>query len=805
MKKLFLTLVAFVCVISMHAQEFTINAEQYVLSGYRTTYHGVSLTELCNLLETDTATFVSDFNDWQNGVISCDPIITLASDGESTNYTAGGNGYYWMTAQGQSVQWATDGSVWFTNVVADSENDAFGFWIGQFPDAVSVGDEFHCVQAVNYNGNRVEISINITIIEKPETDVVPYLSKLTVLGTVEATTTQPVRYDYTSDQVSFDLTDALAALGFDDVESLSQNLADYLFIADVDKELDCKKDELTNKWTANSGWWTGLFYDEDTDSYPGELINGESWLVYVEAFNLNADTKVLTCNVGQNPNQVSKGVNWWIPLYLIKGTNAYIIKINFKTEKGDEELPFEEKTKVASRDITINEYPNSNYKSWPMTVDISEICETLGVDNINEVKLYAESSEGVISDSRTANNGGYWLDADGYVATWGNGSVFSFEPNSDKSIIYWMQMPGMCSVGDVLHARIYYVAAQSYIQYNITINITDQESFPINEYEIVADEMYEFQIIPSSESWMDDYMDQGIDLGADHISELLGADDIKLLGETMLDNGAILITDSYTCDPAPAFWMQGNYVAACTSGNSYALIYTQSTGKFRFCQMPGAQSVGASFNSTFYLASPTTKKAIKYNIYIEYVDEIVNYTTVGSEDVVLPVWDAETEDYIETPHDMTACFEALGCDAESFDEMGQWKTVYSTGKCTTFGYQDEIYGFWFDVNGNPTETEEDMVYSAEFLNAVNSDCGEPCFRTSAFIEGTYKAKLVAEFDGKRYYFNLTLTNDADAVEKVQESKGSRVQGFKGNFNLAGQKVNENYKGIVIQNGKKVLK
>lgn len=49
-----------------------------------------------------------------------------------------------------------------------------------------------------------------------------------------------------------------------------------------------------------------------------------------------------------------------------------------------------------------------------------------------------------------------------------------------------------------------------------------------------------------------------------------------------------------------------------------------------------------------------------------------------------------------------------------------------------------------------------------------------------------------------------LMKDADGIHSVSEATGYRVQST-GFFNLSGQKVGENYRGIVVKNGKKVLK
>jgi len=485
------------------------------------------------------------------------------------------------------------------------------------------------------------------------------------------------------------------------------------------------------------------------------------------------------------------------------GDKAYILRVNFNTTESnpdDEPLDFASQTKAGSQDIVVNEWPNGNYKAWNVAIDIDSIAELLGCKK-SDIKLRAEMSEGVISFNTTANNGGYWIDKDGFVCTWGQGSVLAVEPSSGLSTLYCMQMPGVVQVGEVYTYRMYLVGKRAYYQLNFTINIGEQPTFDFSEYALAAEEMYEFQIVPGDGDWNNEHMQEGIPLGAEHLSELLGDGSYTFLGEVQTDDGRVLVTDEYTCDPHPAFWMTGSYVHAHNGQNSYGILYTANDAKFQFVKQPGFNQVGESYVGNFWLANPETKKYIHYTIYIEYVDEIVNYVTVGNESLELPC-NGKEGDYAETPVDMSKCLNALGCDLDQFAEAGQWKVRNSKGKFTSEGYEDEMYGFWFDAEGNPTTDEEAKCYAIEFLDQDASDCGENCFRTYAFTNGTYNAVICAEYYGNRYIFNVVISSDsADGIDTVADDTMPKSK--RGIYNLAGQRVTSLQHGLYIVDGKKV--
>jgi len=777
--------------------QYTINASQYIMANYKALEYPFSLTEVATALGTDAATLAADFS----AEVWTTDYITLESDGGSTNYTLGANGGYWMTADGQLSEWGA-GGVWYNETWCDLDANTFVFSIGQMPDGVAVGDKLHAVFGLNYNDKKVTFDVSIAIVEKPEINVETVLSKLNILGTVEGSTTQAPRSNYNADEVTIDLTEAVTGLGFTDLDFLSLDFGSFLYMGQVDPNLLTKKDSLTNKWTASSGFWTELLYDEDTDSYPGELVSADyssNCAVYIEAFNFDPATKQLTCNVGQYPGAVGYDQHYWIPLYLINGSNAYIIRVNFNTTEYTE-IPFESKTKVGEIDVTVTMPPSTNYATKKASIDVESLIALLGCTE-DEMKFYAESAEGVLSDNRTANNDGYWLDHDGFVCTWGTDNCsFCVELPDGFSVLSFCHFPDHLAEGDVRTASFYYTGPETYVKVNFTLNITAKEIIDLSEYKFVAYDAYEYQIVPNAQDYQDAHMAEGFYVDAARIAELLGEGEYTFLGEE-LDSTMVLISDAYSCDPHPGFWMEGNYVSTWGSSCSYGIAYDLTEGRYDFFQYPGAREVGDSYCSNFYIVNPATKKAIKHTFTVEYVSEIATYVTVGTEQQVLPIWNAETEDYIETPVDLTACYTALGCDAEMFEAAGSWKTISSTGKCSEFGYQNEMYGFWFDANGYPTETEEEMVFSAEFLPAAKADCGKDCFRTSAFAGGTYSTKLVAEYDMNRYFFNIIVTTDPTSITTPETVKAEGKA-----FNVMGMRVNPaTARGIVIVDGKKYIR
>lgn len=794
-----LSVVAMLCTGNVWGQ-YSISMEQVQLSNYRSVSYDFDLTDICSALGVDTADFVNDFYDFT----SYPDLVTLETDDHSTNYTQGSGGRgYWMSADGKAVEWNTTDCKFCVLPVPSVAANRLRFTFWQMPDVAQVGDKYHCEIAINYNDKQLTFDINVTVIEKKNLELETELSKLNILGTIETTTTQEPRNNYNSDQVTMDISQAIEALGLD-AKVLSENLSDYLYMAVINTESDSKDANLSNKWTANSGFWTGLYFDENVGEETGELINGygsSNWKVYIEAFHFDPETGILTANVGQNPNSVGTDVKWWIPMYLINKSDAYILRVNFNTkeaEPDEDALDFDKQTKVGEQNYTIDIWSNNNYRSWTVTLDIDSIVALIGEDKSN-IALRAESAEGEISTNTTANNGGYWLDENGFVIAYGTGAFTAVEPSSDLSTLYIMQYPNTAEVGQTRTLRLYIVGKRAHYQLNITINVVEQQGFDLSEYELVADENYEYQIVPSDGDWTNDDMNNGIQLGVDRLKELLGDGSYKFLGEKELSEGKTLITDEYTLDPSPAFWMTGDYVHSYTGQDSYGIRYSASGGKLHFYKVPNHNQVGEHYQSNFWLANPTTKKYMHFLIYVEYVNEIVNYENVGNASVVLPLYSDEG-DYVETSVDMADVYAALGCEADEFRENAVWKIKNQDGMFTTDGYEDEMYGFWFDKDGNPTTEEASKAYSLEFLDAESSDSGENCFRTFAFVEGVYRPVACVEYNGKRYVFNIVICSDPTGISNVK-ANSNEDQTI---YDLTGRKVSRALRGIYIQNGKKYI-
>jgi hypothetical protein len=794
------------CTLFAKAQ-YTVTMDQYQLKNYSSVTYDISLSEICKALDVDTATFTADYLNWVENGGDVDYIELTSDDGSNTTqmkYTQGYNGGYWMTADGHAIDWSESSECTFCVLPwPDSESDVLSFSFYQIPNKAQVGDVLHCTLALSYNAHEVTFDFTINVIEKEASGVETSLSKLNILGTAETTVTEEPRTDYTPDVASVDLTAALEALGYDDIKKVSENLSDYLYMAWFNSDTEAKEDALRNQWTANSGFWTGTFYDEATGTETGELVENVTWKVYVENFKLDTGTKILTFNVGQQPNALKNSESYWLPMYLINGSNAYIIRLNLKTTEPDPEeveVDFKDKTKVGEINLSMEQSPNNNYKATNVYFDADSICTLLGTDK-SKVSFWAESAEGEPSNNSTqGSTGGYWIDKNGYVITWGDNSYATFSCNSTEwngGYISSCQMPNKCSVGDTLTCRGYFMGPQTYVVVNLTINYVKYAGYDMSQYQMVDEQMLEFQVVPSDGEWNNDHMTEGITLT--DLAEKLGEGSYTFLGDEKISDEKIIVSDNYTCDPAPAFWMDGSYTHVFTGTNSFGIIYTASTNQFTFVKQPNLNKVGESYQANFYLLNPATDKYIKYHLYLEYVDEIINYVNVGAEAIALPL-NGDEGDYAETPVDMTKCYEALGCDAESFAENGIWKIQNAKGKFAADGYEDEMYGFWLDSEGNPTAEEEAKLYSAEFLSAAGSDCGQDCFRSNAFDKNTHVVRLAAEYDGNRYIFTLTLCEDPTGIQSIEDGNNTDAT----IHDLTGRKVTNPSEGIYIVGGKKYL-
>lgn len=112
----------------------------------------------------------------------------------------------------------------------------------------------------------------------------------------------------------------------------------------------------------------------------------------------------------------------------------------------------------------------------------------------------------------------------------------------------------------------------------------------------------------------------------------------------------------------------------------------------------------------------------------------------------------------------------------------------ANGLIGTFVTIDDLQDEW-------TELDDIYVISGTKFYFVNS--AVKCEAYRAFIAMSYVPNATTEAKGDVELFNASALTDINGVNFVVANAGAR-------YNIAGQKVNSSYKGIVIMNGKKYL-
>ena len=197
----------------------------------------------------------------------------------------------------------------------------------------------------------------------------------------------------------------------------------------------------------------------------------------------------------------------------------------------------------------------------------------------------------------------------------------------------------------------------------------------------------------------------------------------------------------------------------------------------------------------------------------------VGERTLGSADIALPVNDGG-DDPLFTTVDVSDMMKAFGVQDFSFmnergsamkliglivpeEEGDEPDEVFKTVDSWTDGGFVNAQGYFIgeDINGIEVGLDEDSFNgnTIDFHVWNNPDAG------ISFADGnTVKTQLCISKAGWYYIYNVTLMSqeayDATGISTVKAAKnGNNLI-----YNLAGQRVDNNYKGLVIKNGKKLV-
>lgn len=824
-----MTLVAMLFATSAMAQ-FKGSVTQYPTTDYSMDAISFSLNEVATALGTDTATLISAYaefaelpqEDFYVAPGTSTFYVTLSTDEESTRYTQGGNGNYWLTSEGKATVWGSTEedlvAAWYYELDMDPEEELLYFWAGQMPDACKAEDVCHALVTFHYGEATATFDLTLNIEAKPTIDVEPCttFSKLQIVGRASTSLSQYPRANWAYDPISFDVAGIAEALGMS-TDNLSMFFEDMLYAKTYDADYDIITDSLTHSFTAtpNPGFWYIKTYDENTGDEGDEVVQGPYGgedVFWVSSIAFDAEAGTITAEVGQYPNGLAVNQSRYGCFYVIYGDKAYELKVEL-TIIPEPAKPYKEMEKVGEENYEFElDHDFNDYGISYLEFNLDSIAELLGCDPA-DIKLQFLKDEENFSSSSTANNGGCWLNEDGFVCSWSTTARTYFEPTTSgdfSELLFGSYQPGWGSVLEdsvIYKGSAFLVGNNKYYQVNGSFwrkgENVDPQSYTVETCATVATQVYTYQIVPNGNDYQDDHMiNEPLDLNIDFIKAQLGGTE-TLYGEVFDSVGNVTYSKAYSCDPKPGFWMiasadnvEHKSMVGTWGTNTYGMSY--ANGIMQFFQFPGQRAVGDYYTDNFYLVNLQNGKKIKYVVTVNFVEEYTEMSeVVGSETLTLGARDGESEFGIYTEVDLAPMYEALGCSAEEFAEAGKWLAMNKDGQFAEDNY-DEQEGFFFAADGKTIDDGTEVVHCGfapdeeKFYSWIIDDQN---------LVNAYNMTIYAEYNSQWYAYYITVgTPEVVGINAVKNnvSKSGKV------FDLTGREVKNPSKGIYIQNGKKVL-
>jgi hypothetical protein len=773
------------------------------------------LTEVAQALQTDTATLVAALNSWTaEGSTDANMVFLTTTEGPSDNYTQGGKGGFWVNADGMPQAWSDDNSGlrWFNIIgweaVAD-EDGTFSVTIGQYPGQCAAGDSFKPKFVLKLGEKEATIEITINIIEKPVVDIPEpelKISMLTIVDELTKDVEQKPRGGYDADRVEVDLTEALVKLGVS-ADLVQEELKQLFFATDCylpdDAVMGAQlNDSISNGATANGiGFWLHSVNDaEGNETFECARFgyNGADKF-YMEGFAFDAETGILSCNLGQYPNNLKSGNTYYTNMYIVYGDKA--IKIRYNLIIPEQQIgTLESYEKAGESVIRVEMEPMESYDTKNFNIDIEGICAALGcavgdIDDFfmldSDVDFAGKNQEGV----------GYWVDIEGSVKNWGDEAMFFVTPKAeDFSKLGIGQYPGHMNVGDSVRANIYFLANNKYYLLGIDLVIVAPKQVEV-VFESVAQRSIEVQQVPGEYVWT-----SGVEIPEAWVEEQIGTTDWTLYALATLNEdgsekeGNAKYSKSYTCTPYPGFWMdgEGHNVGWNQTPTRVGITIAEPEGKFSLMQHPGV-ALGDVFRFPIFLVNEENGKMVTFNFTYSIVESVVEIEEVGSEDIVLPV--SSSDDGASTTIDLSKAVEALGTTVDALAEGHFLHGMMADG---TYSGGASLYdGLSFTERGVCSTDDVFMFFDA----GLNEDGTTVTLTTyaNAPVADDFSAMGVICFlvNDKRYVYNVKFISETvfAGIKDIQRSALTTQSTL---YDLQGREVKKAQHGLYIQNGRKVV-
>lgn len=801
-KQLFAAMMLFACIPA--SAQFKATVEQYANTDYSQVAAEFKLTEIATALETDTATLAAALNAWYNydeesgAEKPADMFFLKSGDELVADYSTNAPGGFWMSSDYRNVGHG-DEAAFYEDIWFDSAEDLFGIYLGQYPNALKDGATLTPTFVLKHGDKQVTFDITYIVNPLPTMPEAELeIAKLEIVGETEITVTQYPRTGYDADVVKVSIAGVAESFGLDK-EIFATMIPNQMYQAYTDDTYGMKVDSLLAIGYYDG--WVGLAFAENGDTLTEACAKSYSSAdarFYTNAWSYNEENDTLTCNLGQSPEKLVAGDNFYSYVYIVYGNKAFRIKYNLVIEEAPYVDP-NDFVSIGTSTYVVEQVNLTDYSYSEIYIPIDSIAELLGT-TATALSFQATGPEGGFTSSSTANAGGYWMTQNGIVCSWNSG-VFFVEPQAsgDYSVLHVGQHAvNQLSVGDEAHTLMYLVNGTQYYTLDITLKIVQREAVA-QDFESVATRNYTVQAIDANYTWSEIANSASIPFA--DIYNLIGTTEPVLYAlnvDSVAAQKGEKYTKDYTMGEKPGFWLNEEGRQAPWGSAPWGITGLNSTADnfiIQCIQMQDMGVVGDVYTGQFFLVNEENNKMLTINLTYQIVETIVQAEIVGEEWINLPV----STDDASVDYDLTKVATAFGLESVSALFEGYYVKGLKADGTYTEGLDAIGSGIIFNISGG-ADTYGDIGVG------FSEDYKQIWTYSNVDIEAPFKAEATFcfEIDSKRYIIHATLLDpesykDAQGIEGISaDKKDGKI------YNLQGQEVVAPAKGIYIMNGKKFL-
>ena len=799
-KQLFAAMMLFACIPA--SAQFKATVEQYANTDYSQVAAEFKLTEIATALETDTATLAAALNAWYNydeesGAEKPADMFFLKSGEELVaDYSTNAPGGFWMSSDYRNVGHGNE-AAFYEDIWFDSAEDLFGIYLGQYPNALKDGATLTPTFVLKHGDKQVTFDITYIVNPLPTMPEAELeIAKLEIIGETEVTVTQYPRTGYDADVVKVSIAGVAESFGLDK-EVFATMIPNQMYQAYTDDTYGMKVDSLLAIGYYDG--WVGLAFAENGDTLTEACAKSYSSAdarFYTNAWSYNGENDTLTCNLGQSPEKLVAGDNFYSYVYIVYGNKAFRIKYNLVIEAAPYVDP-NDFVSIGTSTYVVEQVNLTDYSYSEIYIPIDSIAELLGT-TATALSFQATGPEGGFTSSSTANAGGYWMTQNGIVCSWNSG-VFFVEPQTsgDYSVLHVGQHAvNQLSVGDEAHTLMYLVNGTQYYTLDITLKIVQREAVA-QDFESVATRNYTVQALDANYTWSEIANSASIPFA--DIYSLIGTTDPVLYAlnvDSVAAQKGEKYTKDYTMGEKPGFWLNEEGRQAPWGSAPWGITGLNSTADnfiIQCIQMQDMGVVGDVYTGQFFLVNEENNKMLTINLTYQIVETIIQAEIVGEEWINLPV----SMNDASVDYDLTKVATAFGLESVDALFEGYYVKGLKADGTYTEGLDAINSGIIFNISGG-ADTYGDIGVG------FSEDYKQIWTYSNVDIEAPFKAEATFcfEIDSKRYIIHATLLDPESYAAGIEGISADKKDGKI--YNLQGQEVVAPAKGIYIKDGKKFL-